>query len=294
MRIRFVLALCTIMACASGCLRAQPASTGMPLLDCSGLPCIDVTVAGGKHLRLLVDTGNVNSMLDRATAEQLGLSLQPVKEYPRYATAILPGVRAGDAALGDLEVLVVNLKPSIENGTMPVAEGTLAYTAFKDRIVTIDYRGRRLQVSALQQTDAPCPSFCGVMTYPTFGKHGPPIVATTGFRLNGKPVTVQVDTLYAGTMLIYPTSIEKLGLGSEQSSSTLRKFPFTDGGVDMAQGSAAKEGFGTRVLRKNVPVYFATPKVHVPDGMFDGTVGNELFLDHVLTLDFHANHLWIS
>jgi hypothetical protein len=43
-----------------------------------------------------------------------------------------------------------------------------------------------------------------------------------------------------------------------------------------------------------VALYFATRKVHLPDGMFDGTVGNELFLGHVLTLDFHANRFWMS
>lgn len=39
----------------------------------------------------------------------------------------------------------------------------------------------------------------------------------------------------------------------------------------------------------NAPLYFATPKVHAPDGMFDGTVGAGLFAGHVLTFDFHAN-----
>jgi hypothetical protein len=279
-------------------LDAQAAASGIPLLSCSGLPCVDVVVAGGKHLKMLLDTGNANSVLDRAIADDLQIKLQPVngpdgKPYPGYASGTT-NVRIGDTDLGDLEVLVANLKPTIDKGTMPAADGTLAYTAFKGRTLTIDYKNNRVNVSDVLKADATCPQSCGNITNPTFGKHGPPIVVTTGFRLNGKPLTVQIDTLYAGTMLIYPPSVGKLGLTDQQDSSTRRKFPFTDGGVEMIEGSASKEAFGENVLGKNVALYFATRKVHVPDGMFDGTVGNELFLGHVLTLDFHANHFWIS
>jgi hypothetical protein len=62
----------------------------------------------------------------------------------------------------------------------------------------------------------------------------------------------------------------------------------------MKESTASKESFENQLLRKNATLYFATPKVHLPDGMFDGTVGNELFLGHVLTLDFHANRFWMS
>lgn len=305
MRVGYVLVLCVAVLCmavgvGSGApLSAQTATTGMPLLECSGLPCVDVTVAGDRHLKMLLDTGNANSVLDRTVAEAMGITLQPVngpdgKPYPGYASGTVPKIRVGDAELGDLEMVVVELKSSIGKGEMPAADGALAYTAFKGRVLTIDYKNHRVNISGVLKADAPCPQSCGTITNPTFGKKGPPIVVTTGFRLNGKPLTMQVDTLYEGTMLIYPTSVHKLGLTDQQSSSVVRKFPFTDGGVEMIEGAAAQEGFGDEVLRRNVALYFATRKVHLPDGMFDGTVGNELFLGHVLTLDFHANRFWMS
>ena len=43
------------------------------------------------------------------------------------------------------------------------------------------------------------------------------------------------------------------------------------------------------MLLANAPLYFATPKVHAPDGMFDGTVGAALFAGHVVIFDFRAN-----
>ena len=300
MRVGYFLMLCMAVAVAGGApLSAQTAATGVPLLECSGLPCVDVTVAGGKHLKMLIDTGNVNSVLDRTIAEGIGIILQPVKgpdgkPYPGYASGTIPNIRVGDVALGDIKMLVVNLKSSIDKGVMPAADGALAYTAFKDRVLTIDYMNHRVNVSGVLKAAAPCPQSCGTITNPTFGKQGPPIVVTTGFQLNGKPLTMQIDTLYEGTMLIYPTSVDKLGLAGQQSSAKTRMFPFTDGGVPMMESTASKESFENQLLRKNATLYFATPKVHLPDGMFDGTVGNELFLGHVLTLDFHGNRFWMS
>ena len=296
MRIGCVALLCMGIVVGGDLPLGAQADSGVPLLSCSGLPCVEVTV-GGKPLKMLLDTGNANSVLDRAIADDLQVKLQPVngpdgKPYPNFASGTT-NVRLGDTDLGDLEVLFANLKPTIDKGMMPAADGTLAYTAFKGRALTIDYKNKRVHVSGVN-AEATCPQSCGTISNPTFGKHGPPIVVTTGFSLNGKPLIVQIDTLYAGTMLIYPPSVGKLGLTDQQASLVRRKFPFTDGGVEMIEGSASKEAFGDNVLGKNVAVYFATRKVHVPDGMFDGTVGNELFLGHVLTLDFHANHFWIS
>ncbi len=281
------------------CKAQAPELKGGPMLDCSGLPCMDVTVAGDKHLKVLIDTGNTNSLLDEAKAKELGLELKPVngpdgKPYPGYSMATVKDLKVGDASLGDVKVLVVDLKPDIAKGDIPTADGTLAYTVFRDRVLKLDYRNRRVAVSDVLSADVPCPGSCGELTTPTFGKKGPPIVVTTGFALNGKAVAVQIDTLYSGTMLIYPTSVEKLGLSEQTTSAKKRFFPFTDGGVEMMEGTAGTESFGKTILKKDATLYFATPKVHAPDGMFDGTVGHELFAGHVLTLDFHAHHFWMA
>jgi hypothetical protein len=95
-------------------------------------------------------------------------------------------------------------------------------------------------------------------------------------------------------MLIYPTAIDKLALGGQAAAAKTRRFPFTDGGVDMIEGKADTEAFGDKLLLSAAPLYFATPAVHLPDGMFDGTVGAELFAGHALTLDFHADRVWIE
>ena len=43
-----------------------------------------------------------------------------------------------------------------------------------------------------------------------------------------------------------------------------------------------------------MPVYFPTPGVHEPDGLFEATVGLGVFGKSVLTLDFHDKTLSVS
>ena len=297
LRSRWLLLL-FLSSCCSLAI-SQTNLRGGPMLDCSGLPCVDVSTASGKHLHLLIDTGNVASVLDKAVAKDLGLETSPVigsdgKPVAAYTRALLPGVKIGDASLGDLRILVMDLSDDIKRDRMPASDGTLAYTAFKDRILELDYRQKTVKLSEALHDTASCPAFCGTLRTPTFGKKGPPILVATGFSLNELPITAQIDTLFSGTMLIYPTSVEKLGLTEAAKTTNKDFFKYTDDGVDMLKTTASTENFGSRSLAKDAPLYFATPAVHLPDGMFDGTVGHALFEHSVLTLDLHDMKVWMA
>jgi Aspartyl protease len=276
-----------------------PPLQGSAMLECSGLPCVEIVTGDGKHLHMLIDTGDSQSILDTSVAKEMGIPTAPVngsdgKPAEGYAQAQLNGVALGEAALGTIKVLVMDIATYIKQDRMPKCDGTLAYTAFKDRLLELDYRKKTIRTSGVLPADLKCPGFCGDLTYPTFGKKGPHILVATGFTVNQKPLSVQIDTLFSGSMLVFPPSVAKLGLTKESSSSTKEFFPYTDGGVDMIKAQAENEAFGSHVLATAPPVFFATPAVHLPDGMFDGTVGHALFKDIVLTLDLHTNHIWIS
>jgi hypothetical protein len=253
----------------------------------------------GKKIRLLIDTGNVNSVLDSTVAKELGLAVDPIlgrdgKPLAGYSSSALKGLKLGDSGFGDLKVVVMDLAADIKRDRMPVSDGTIAYTAFKDRLLVIDYKKQQLSFSEKLTVEIPCTNSCGTMTTPTFGKKGPPILVTTGFEVNGKPISAQIDTLFTGTMLIYPTSIEKLALSDVAKSDRKQFFKFTDDGVEMVEGTAKTESFGNKILADNAPLYFATPAVHLPDGMFDGTVGHALFKSSVLWLDFRDMKMQIE
>jgi len=55
-----------------------PAMKSVPLLDCGGLPCVAATTAGGQKLKVLIDTGNVSSVLDAGIAKADQIATTPV------------------------------------------------------------------------------------------------------------------------------------------------------------------------------------------------------------------------
>jgi hypothetical protein len=265
---------------------------------CDGLPCVDVRI-GSKHLTLGIDTGNPTSVLDAKTAQTLGLTLEPVigddgKPMAHYQKAAAANLAIGDIQLKQVEFIVIDLSNALGKGVLPHIDGTLAYGDFKDRIVQLDYPAGVINLSQPLTTPTECPDTCGDISLITFGQHGPPIVTTTGFTVNGKPIAVQVDTMFTGSLLIYPTSVDKLNLATEGQSRDSQYFAFTDGGVDMFHSKAHQIGFGSKILETQAPLYFAGPKVHLPDGLFDGTVGAALLSPHKVTFNFHDNKFWLS
>jgi len=263
----------------------------VPLLDCDGTPCVEARVGNGKATRWGIDTGNVDSVVDAKVAEEVGLKAsQPPKAGApsgMFRTA-MPVVHIGGLALANVAALGMDLSEMISQKQMPHVAGTLAYPAFKDRVVQLDFAAHKMRISEVLTAPLACSGACDKISLITFGKEGPPIVVAEGFEINGESVSAQVDTMYTGSLLVYTASIEKLSLSGVAKTSDVRFFALTDGGVDMKEAPAQKEGFrGTTLVKDGAKVYFPTENVHEPDGLFDATVGLELFRDAVVTLNFH-------
>jgi hypothetical protein len=266
-------------------------ATEVPLLDCGGLPCVEARMGSGPVLKMGLDTGNADSVLDAAYAEAAGL--KPSEPLPAGAPSgmfrtVISSISVGNVKLERVPTLAMSLSDMIVQNQMPQVDGTLAYTAFNDRILQIDFVGRKVRISEVLAAPVACSGACDKITLINFGKEGPPIVVADGFEINGKKVSAQVDTMYSGTFLVYTAAIEKLQLAEAAKTTKSRDFPFTDGGVKMKESPAEKEGFHGLTLSGPAPlVYFPTADVHEPDGLFDATVGLELFYKAAVTLNFH-------
>ena len=263
----------------------------VPLLDCDSTPCVDARIGDGKIIRVGIDTGNVDSVVDSKVAEAAGLkpSEPPKPGAPSgMFRTVMTTVHVGDLRLANVPAIGMDLSDMISQKQMPHVAGTLAYTAFKDRILQLDFVAHKLRVSEVLTGPVKCTAACDTMALVTFGKDGPPILVADGFEINGANVSAQVDTMYTGSLLVYTASIEKLSLSGAAQTTDVRLFPLTDGGVNMKVAEAQQEGFrGIILAKEGAKVYFPTETVHEPDGLFDATVGLELFRDVVLTLDFH-------
>jgi uncharacterized Zn-binding protein involved in type VI secretion len=263
----------------------------VPMQDCDGAPCINVQFGQGPVGTAVIDSGDVASLVDVADEKAAGFDGKA--KAGSYDLAH-PDVTIGSVVLKSVPTIGFKLKDDIAKGEMPHSQYLLAYPAFKGRIVQLDFIHHRVRISDVLAAPAGCSGTCAALSFPTFGKAGPPIIVADGFAVNGKPITVQVDTVYTGNLLIYSASIEKLGLTKEAQSPEIARFAFTDGGVNMKKSSAQSIAFAGHTIAQNASLYFPTPGVHEPDGMFDGTVGLVALQNKVVTFDFHDKTISIA
>ncbi len=276
----------------------------VPLLDCSGLPCIDMSTGSGKTLHLLIDTGEVNSYLDTKVAQALGVELKPLPGSGDSASAsevqqtVVPGAKLGDLPMGDFPFLVLDTtpapdKPGAKLQPLP-GDGVLTYRAFHNRLLQIDYPKKVVRISEPQDTAQPCPHDCSDLVVKHIGTYGPVTLTADGFTLNGQPVNAQVDTMFTGTMLVYPGAVEKLGLKKEAKAKHKELFPFVETGIKLARFDGAAESFRGTQLVQGGPLYFFTSDDHPPAVQFDVTVGSGLLNQAVVTFDFKGMHMWME
>jgi hypothetical protein len=262
----------------------------VPLLESDGMPCVEATMGGGAPQLFGIDTGDVTMAIDLGAAKAAGSKLEaiPPPVPAGLFKGTIPAIRFGGLVFEGKHALVMDFVAQ----KMPKVTGTLPYELFKDRILQLDFVAHRVRVSALMTAPAALPGKTSTFSLITFGKQGPPIVVVNGFGLGTMAVTAQLDTMYTGSLLVYTQSIGKLGLGVLADAAKPEFFPYTDGGVTMKYVAVPLESYqGTALGGQSPRLYFPTPGVHEPDGLFDATVGLALLKDTVLTLDFHDSTL---
>ena len=267
-----------------------PRFTVVPFHDCAGLICFQARVDGGPMRTLVLDTGDIASIMLTDAAKAMDWRPRPVlrdgKPLPDFQDGGRHLLELGEAKLA---VHFAVAGPASFGPARLPADGTLAYTAFKDRMLQIDYPNHLLRISAPETSTTPAGHAPGTLQLITFGHRGPPIVVGAPFTIDGHPVHAQIDTMYTGTMLVYDAALAGLSL---RKQGRPRRFEFTDGGVEMLASTAGSLGFASRRLLGAYPtIYFAghgKHPVHQPDGLFEATVGNPLFAHSVVTMDFHA------
>ena len=286
----FFLAVALAASPVAHAANAVPFAADVPFKSCDGLICIDASLDGAKRT-LMLDTGNAHSTLIADVAKELGWTLDPVQRNGSNVSGIWLG---GEHRVGLGSVQVPTTFYVFDRAMLgeykPPVDGSLTYDFFKDRVLEIDYPHHRVRISNVITTPPADKSpASGSLKLIPFGEHGPPVVVGSPFTVNGKTVHAQIDTVFTGTMLIYDSALDMLALHKEGTPELIR---YTDGGVNMLAAHANSIGFGKRALLGGSPTRYFVGEgknpVHQPDGMFEATVGNALFANSVVTLDFHA------
>jgi len=127
------------------------AATTIPLDLSTGRPVVEVTIAGGQPLRMVLDTGAGGSVVDAGLAAGLGLetvgrqrigdpSGRRAHDVDRVA---LPDVRLGGVALGDLEAAALDLPRAPGHERRPF-DGVLSVRALAGHLATFDLAAGQL------------------------------------------------------------------------------------------------------------------------------------------------------
>jgi hypothetical protein len=256
---------------------------------------------------MLIDTSGPNAYLDSRVASSMNLEVKPMagadgKLIEEIQQTIVPGTRLGDLPMGDFPFLVLNLNDPANDGSLtsrksaPVpGDGALTFGSFKNRMVQLDFRNHVMRISEPLTAPQTVPEGSASLETKHFGNYGPATIVTSGFSVNGQPIQSQIDTLFTGTIVIYPESVKKLDLVKQSKSRQKEDFPFW-GGVKLVRGDADSESFGKLQILQNAPLYFTTQDAatHTPEGQFDATVGIGLLNGTAVTFDFFDNKIWIE
>jgi hypothetical protein len=256
---------------------------------------------------MLIDTSGPNAYLDSRVASSMNLEVKPMagadgKVIEEIQQTIVPGAKLGDLPMGDFPFIVLNLNDTGDDNSLkprkssPLpGDGALTFASFKNRIVQLDFRNHVMRISEPLTAPQTVPENSAELVVKHFGNYGPATIVTSGFSVNGQPIASQIDTLFTGTMVIYPESVKKLDLVKQSKSRMKEDFPFW-GGVMLVRGDADTESFGKLQIMQNAPLYFTTAEAatHTPEGQFDATVGIGLLIGTAITFDFLDNRVWLD
>ena len=290
--VRAVALVTLLLAATAHAAGAPKFIVDVPFVSCEGLICLDVSLDGAPPRKLMLDTGNARSTLIAGPARQLGWTLAPAQRN----NETVPGLwLAGEHRVGIGDDVASTpffvFDRELLGQYKPPVDGSIAYDFFKDRVLEIDYAKHRVRYTKPIATPVPetRPEGLGSLKLIPFGDRGPPVVVGSQFTVNGKNVRAQIDTVFTGTMLVYDSALDTLGLQKEGAPELFR---YTDGGVNLLAGRSDSIGFGKSGLVGGAKtLYFVGDgpnPVHQPDGLFEATAGNALFAHSIVTLDFHA------
>jgi hypothetical protein len=276
----------------------------VPLLTCSGLPCVELTSSKVNVMKLVIDLGSVHGYLNLSAAQQRQLPLKPLssadgKPVAQVQETVVPGAKLGDVSLGDFPFTVIDMSSDRSTGknrdvSFP-ADGALAFGSFANRRIQLDWNKHVLRISDPLADALPCPRDCRELKSETFGAYGPRTLVAEGFEIQGQPVRAQVDTMFSGTMLLYPNAENAIDSRQIQKSRHKQEFPFTQGGLKLTQGMTVDYTFDKDTLLTDAPVYFWGDKeIAAPSVSFQATIGTNLLSRARFTFDFKSWKIWME
>jgi predicted aspartyl protease len=298
---RSVALLCAGLAVALvGCAHSPAGTSGMAFSYVSPkAPLILVEGYLGNardRAAMVLDTGATASyaaFLSTAAAQKMGLVLSDeiapasstaVGPRPRtYRTARLTRFELGPIVLHDVEVAVADWIADMVPEANRRIDAIVGYHLLHERVFSIDYLGRRLDLAASPGPDSTAIAF-------TLGWQKPLILVQA--TVNGAgPFTMEIDT-GATTTILSPTTARRAGVASRSSPAMMSGA----GGAVAVETGAARIAFGgiERDMGQVVVMPAMAAIAAAAGTSVDGILGTDFLYGTRLTIDYPRRRLWLG
>lgn len=272
------LSLCLFALIAPPAFAAPLAD--LPLADCGRLACVDVAAPGGAPLRLVIDTGNENTVLSREAAARLKLALKPAQGNLSQTDPM--ALDLGGVTLPATPLLVAPIETYLKAIGKPV-DGVLSYTQLKGWILELDFKTNRLH---LTQEPVAKPRSQLRAHYVKYRAGAATVLVVDGLAIHGYPIRAQLDLAFEGGLLLFTTTLDGVGLGGTTPGAAVSMQTYDDG-ASLNRVTPPTVAFDrTKLVVPDDGAFLAGPAVSPPESDIQAVLGREAFTGHRLVLDF--------
>lgn len=280
---------------------APPAAPSMVELSfdfSQGVIILDVDYGGTRPAKVALDTGDADSLLDLEAARAIGLPLE-MKDLKTagsgegtvtFYKTDPPRARLGAAEFPGRGLIVMPVAKNLLADSGIRCEGTLGYEFFKDRVVQIDYPGRKLRLyatapkgdarGAAEGADLP-------IQWRQYHAQSPQLITTDQLHIGDHTIPAQIDTCFAHGLILFTTKLPWL---ETRPTSEVGAVHYEEATLQPAT-VLAPIALGNLHFKTNPVAYLARSDAHVPETDISAVIGNRFFEAGVLTLDFRAGRL---
>ena len=288
------LILLLLLSDRAGAKTAQTPSAGaisVPFRFTHGEVVAQATINGQGPFNVLLDTGADPSVINLATARQLGLKIDSTGGQGSgtgtdvnlaYGTTI-PAVELGDLRAANMEAVAMDLSKISKKIGQPIT-AVLDYTLLKGRIVQFDFPGRvvRFLSSAPYPNDDQTTNTAKVTTI-SF-KYKDDILAD-GVVVNGKKMLAHVDTGCNSAFQLTAAGVIEAGLQNVPTIS--RQSVGFNGVAKSRQGKIGMVTIGGISVRNPTATFFNKGTGYDHEG-WGIRIGNEFMQHYIVTFDFQS------
>ena len=286
------LSLCLFSLAAAPALAAP--SADLALVDCGKLSCIDVGAPGGATLRMVLDTGNENTVLSQAAADRLHLASKPAqgadgKDIPNIGLTEPTVLDLGGVKLPVTPLLVAPLQTYTKALGAPV-DGVLSYAQLKGWIADLDFKTNRLH---LTQDAVAKPRSILRARYVKYRSNAATVLVVDGLAIHGYPIRAQLDLAFEGGLLLFPNALGPVGLSDTKPGAPVSMETYDDG-AGLNRIDPPTIAFDRTKLPAGDNAFLAGADVHPPENDIQAVAGHTLFVGHRLVLDFINNQVGVD